>query len=427
MTEPVSPAGQALARFWEDAYARWAVRVVAVFILLAIYAPFLASDVALVWVDEAGWRLPALADLVNQWNHPKYHDLLFNVTAVLLPLLWLAGFALRRWWSTRTRWVAGAGVVVAAWLLAMAPVLPGINGGEARSLWRKYPPAGTTVSDAADRRAALDEWNKTPATERGERPDPPPSFALFPPISHRQDLTYAGGILLAPGTMNPVTGQRFWLGTDTVGHDVAARMLSGSRISLTVGLLATSLALVIGLLIGAIAGTCGGFIDVILSRIIEIMMCFPTFILVLVVVAALGRDLYVIMAVIGLTSWAGTARLMRGEFLALSVRDHTLAAIALGVPRWRIILVHLLPNALTPLLITASFGVAGAVGAEAGLSFLGLGDPAAASWGSLLEQGRTQIHYAWLIWVPGLAVFLLVALLNLIGNALREAFDVRSH
>ena len=133
--------------------------------------------------------------------------------------------------------------------------------------------------------------------------------------------------------------------------------------------------------------------------------------------------LIVIMLVIGLTGWAGIARLVRGEYLAQSVRDYVAAGQALGLGPWRIMFRHILPNALTPLLITATFGVAGAVGSESGLSFLGLGDPTIASWGTLLEQGRQNIAYWWLIWLPGMAVFALVSALNLIGNGLREAID----
>jgi peptide/nickel transport system permease protein len=156
------------------------------------------------------------------------------------------------------------------------------------------------------------------------------------------------------------------------------------------------------------------------------MMCFPTFILILIVVAMMGRDLFLIMAVIGLTSWAGTARLVRGEFMAQSVRDYVLAAEAMGLPRWRIMLRHILPNTFAPLLISLTFGIAGSIGSESGLAFVGLGDPTTPSWGILLEQGRQNIRYPWLIYTPGLAIFIIIMTLNLLGNRLREAVDVRT-
>jgi peptide/nickel transport system permease protein len=179
-------------------------------------------------------------------------------------------------------------------------------------------------------------------------------------------------------------------------------------------------------IIGAASGYFGGWIDLLLQRLVEIMMCFPTFILILTVVAAVGHDIFIIMMVIGLTSWAGTARLVRGEFLAQAVRDYVTAVESIGVPRWRIMFRHILPNTMAPIVITATFGVAGAVLGESGLSFLGLGDPTTPSWGLLLDEGRENIDYAWLIYAPGVAIFVLVTSLNLIGNGLRDAFDPKS-
>jgi peptide/nickel transport system permease protein len=179
----------------------------------------------------------------------------------------------------------------------------------------------------------------------------------------------------------------------------------------------------IGLLIGAASGYFGGWVDLVPQRITEIMMCFPTFILILTVVAMLDRDIFKIMLVIGLTGWAGTARLVRGEFMVHAVRDYVTAVEALGLPRWRIMFRHILPNAVAPLLISLTFGIAGSVGAESALSFVGLGDPSAPSWGVLLEQGRENIRYPWLIYTPGLAIFAIVMTLNLLGNNLREAID----
>jgi peptide/nickel transport system permease protein len=203
-------------------------------------------------------------------------------------------------------------------------------------------------------------------------------------------------------------------------------MLFGGRISLTIGFVATGIAMAIGILIGAVSGYFGGWVDLLLQRVVEIMMCFPTFILILIVVSALGRDIFIIILVQGLTGWAGDARLVRGEVLVQSSRDYVLAGRALGLGRMRIMFRHILPNCMTPLLIGAVFGIAGAVLGESGLSFIGLGDPNAPSWGQLLNQGRENIHMSWLIWTPGLAVFALVSALYLVGNGLRGAFDPKA-
>lgn len=399
----LSPARLAWGRFIARPSSRFGLGAVGVIILLAVYAPFLASEVALVWWDAQGLHCPLLADLFNQGSYPKYHDLLFNVAAVLAPILGVAGWCLRHRLGLGTRIAGGLAITVLAWIACMLPLLPEGDGWQ--SAWRRRPdPVHTIIhlSEAVDATAVT---------------------ALFPPIPHRVDATYAGAVLKAPGAINAATGHRFWLGTDSAGHDVLAMLLFGARISLTVGLVATGIAFAIGTLIGAISGYYGGWIDMALQRLVEIMMCFPTFILILTVVAMLERDIFIIMAVIGLTGWAGTARLVRGEFLAQSVRDYVLAAQALGLPRHRIMFRHILPNAMAPLLIAATFGIAGSVGAEGGLSFIGLGDPTTASWGVLMEQGRQNIRYPWLIYAPGLALFILVMTLNLLGNNLRDAID----
>jgi peptide/nickel transport system permease protein len=395
-----SPAALIWGRVIASLPARCALGLVATVFLLGVYAPFLATDACLVWHDTQGWRLPAVSALFNRATMGKPHDLVFNLLALGLPLLTVLWVALRRW-SVSRRLGLGALLLVLATVGCALPLVPGPAG--LRPLWRDRPVETATVS----------------ARDAGQ------GWGVAAPIPRRADATTAGAILLAPGERDPVTGSRFWLGTDSAGKDVAAQMLSGARISLTVGLVATGLSLFIGLLIGALSGYLGGWIDLILQRLVEIMMCFPTFILILVVVALTGRDLFVIMTVIGLTSWAGTARLVRGEFLAQRVRDYVAGAEALGLGRTRIMFRHILPNACTPLVISATFMVAGAVGSEAGLSFLGLGDPTVASWGALLEQGRQNIRYAWLIYAPGLAVFALVLALNVIGGALRDALDPR--
>lgn len=399
-----SPFVRALASAWRHWWFRLGCGAVGLFALLATYAPFLAGEAALLWSGPEGFSAPVLGDILNRNSYGKHHDLLFNLLALLLPAMaafcWLARRRLTL--GSRLRWCVAA--LLAAFALVQIPLLPRASGG-LQPVWAERPVTAMT---------------SLAARERSE------GWALLAPIPHRWDATYRGAVLRPPGWTNPATGARTWLGTDPAGHDVAARMLFGARISLTIGFVATGIALFIGTIIGAVSGFMGGKVDLILQRLVEIMMCFPTFLLILAVVAMTSRNIFVIMTVIGLTSWAGTARLVRGEFLAQSVRDYVTAGRSLGLPVSRIMFLHVLPNAIAPLLIAATFGIAGAVLSESGLSFLGLGDPRAASWGQLLNHGRENPTFAWLVYAPGFAIFVLVLALNAVGEGLRQAFDPKA-
>ncbi len=227
-------------------------------------------------------------------------------------------------------------------------------------------------------------------------------------------------ILLPPGP-------RHLFGTDELGRDVFSRMVYGSRVSLQVGFVAAGLATAVGVLLGALAGYYGGRVEALIMRFTDMMLCFPTFFLILAVIALLEPGINNIMAVIGLTSWMGVARLVRAEFLTLKEREFVLAARSLGASDLRVIFRHMLPNAMAPVLVALTLGVAGAILTESGLSFLGLGvQPPLASWGNILNQGKANIEIAWwLSLFPGLAILVTVLGYNLLGEGIRDALDPR--
>jgi peptide/nickel transport system permease protein len=214
-------------------------------------------------------------------------------------------------------------------------------------------------------------------------------------------------------------------GTDNLGRDVLTRMIHGSRVSLLVGYSATALSLIIGSLLGALAGYYGGAADWIVSRLIEVVLCFPFLFLVLGIVALFRPSIYTILIALALTSWTTEARFVRAEFLRIRELEYALAARASGAGDSRIIFRHLLPNALAPVIVSASFGVASAILTESALSFLGFGVAfPTASWGSILAIAKDYIEFAWwLVVFPGVAIFLTVAAFNLIGDRLRDVFD----
>ncbi|MCK9264285.1 MAG: ABC transporter permease [Desulfomonilia bacterium] len=216
-------------------------------------------------------------------------------------------------------------------------------------------------------------------------------------------------------------------GTDDLGRDVFTRMLYGAGISLKVGFVAVGIATIIGVLLGSIAGYYGGVIDLIIMRFVDIMLCFPSFFLILAVIAFLEPSIFNIMAVIGLTSWMGITRLVRAEFLSLKERDFVLAVKAMGAKSPRIIFLHILPNAMAPVLVAATLGVASAVLTESALSFLGIGvQPPTPSWGNILTLGQSTLGVAWwLSLFPGMAILITVLGYNLLGEGIRDAIDPR--
>ena len=245
--------------------------------------------------------------------------------------------------------------------------------------------------------------------------------AIFPPVPYgyaRVDLK----------VREQAPSREHWLGTDDVGSDVLCRLIHGSRISLSVGFVAVGISCVIGIVVGAILGYFGGMVDFIGMRIVEIMMAIPTFFLIITIVAFFPRSLLNIMVIIGITSWTRDARFIRAEFFKLRKQDFVQAAVSLGLPLRSILFRHMLPNGVAPVLVNATFGIAGAIFIEAALSFLGFGvAPPTPSWGQMLSLGvgTTGRFLWWLSLFPGLSIFFTVLAYNLVGEALRDAIDPR--
>lgn len=247
-------------------------------------------------------------------------------------------------------------------------------------------------------------------------------IALAAPwFSHHSPTAYdLDAVLLPPSGVH-------WFGTDEEGRDVFSRMIYGTRVSLTVGFISVALYVILGVVLGALAGYFGGWVDVFVSRAIEVMICFPTFFLILAVLAFIGPSLVNIMVVIGLTSWPGIARLVRGEFLKLRRQDFVSAGRVVGAGNLRLIFRHILPNSMAPVFVSATFGVASSILIESSLSFLGFGvQPPTPSWGEILSQSRDFMDIAWwLAFFPGLAIFISITAYNLVGEGLRDAIDPR--
>lgn len=250
------------------------------------------------------------------------------------------------------------------------------------------------------------------------------SAAVFAPVlaTHDPDFIDLRAAKQAPS-------RDHLLGTDEVGRDVFSRLLYGTRVSLSVGLVAVTIYTSIGTLLGAISGYFGGFVDGVIQRLTDTVMCFPTMIILIAAVSITGPSIWNMMLIIGLLTWPGTCRLVRGEFLSLREREFVDAARAVGASNARLIVRHVLPNALAPVIVSATFGVAAAILTEAGLSFLGLGvRPPTPSWGNLinLAQSATILQTMPWLWIPpGCLIAISVLSINFVGDGLRDALDPR--
>ena len=220
---------------------------------------------------------------------------------------------------------------------------------------------------------------------------------------------------------------RHLLGTDQLGRDVFSRMLYGSRVSLAVGFVSVGIATIIGVMLGSAAGYHGGWIDALIMRMVDFMLVFPRFFLLLAVLAFLKPSIWTIMMVIGLTGWMGVTRLVRAEFLSLKEREFVVWSQAIGASGFRIVWRHILPNAMAPVLVAMTLGIPAAILTESGLSFLGLGvQPPFATWGNILNEGKDTIEIAWwLSLYPGMAILVTVLSYNLLGEGIRDALDPR--
>ena len=391
MTEEIeySFAREVWKRYRSSFSAMFGLTVILLLCLVALCAPLLASHLPLLVRMNGVLKSPALAELFAPDSTEIFVSKTFNWLLLLLPAVLL----LRLIFRNRKKVFRIAAVTAAVFLL-----IPFLTKGNYvdRTPWRAV----------------------SAEMKNGD-------FAIFAPMPYGPYET------AAVPYMPP--SREHWLGTDHAGRDVFARMVFGARVSLAVGFLATAVSMLLGTFIGLIAGYKGGKTDLLVMRLVEIVICFPTFLLLLILMSILldygsRQSILLVIAVIGLTGWTGLCRLVRGETLRVRQNAYIQSCEAMGTPLWRILLFHLLPNVSGPIFVSFTFEVAGAILAESSLSFLGFGvqDPTA-SWGELLRQAFPDpLTYWHLMFAPGLAIFLAVCSFNLAGEGLRKALDAKS-
>lgn len=368
-----------------------------------------------------------------------------RVLALLLPGLpqllkrrWLAGG------TALTLWLALLSLVV----LRFGRILPSVEAGAdgwiavltlllvLGGIWRWSARDGGEPSSVAGGYGALSGWRGLWGTFRRNRMAvfglwTAGAFylvALLTPLLAPFDPTfqpaYQAGqtelIMASPSALHI-------MGTDQLSRDVFTRILYGARISLSIGFLAVGVSVTVGAVTGGVAGYLGGWVDVVIMRLVDLIMAFPRLVLLIALVALFDSSIFLIIMALALTQWPSTTRVVRGEILALREREFAEAAVALGFSRVRIIFRHLLPNALAPIVVAATLGIGNTIILEAGLSFLGLGvKPPTPSWGIMVADGRSYLSDAWWIGTfPGLAIVLVVLAFNLVGDGLRDALDPR--
>lgn len=361
--------------------ARFGVTWIAILIFLAVFAPFIANSHPVLLLEGGRWTSPLLQHL-------------YPVDAILLVGA-LSGIGL---WLM---WPIGGKRRFLIWLVILVlavVILPLVV----------QPPRVVVLSQYRE---------KIEATQQsGESIQVIHTLIPFSPIDRLRDQQDSR--LLRPDRSH-------WLGTTANGEDMASRMIHAARIALAIGFIATGIAVLIGIVIGGVMGYFSGWVDLLGMRLVEVFAAIPVIFLLIAFVAFYGRNLYLLMMIIGATGWVGYALFIRAEFLKLRRQDFVQAARACGLPLRSILFKHMLPNGVTPVLVSASFGVASAILMESTLSFLGLGLVEEPSWGQLLEQARGVggSFYWWIALYPGLAIFLTVFAYNLVGEAMRDAID----
>lgn len=446
------------AQLRKNRVAMYAWAVVRTLVCLAIAAPVIALNVPLVANLDGRWSAPLLEGLFDRFLFAGGVDAFFNLLLVVTPV-WALGARTGEWLRPREGrprrgwfgrfvvpgallvWYAylvfgsltGASSVARVFVLAAAPgavLLAGLRASVVPSRARGRIRAGLALLIVGTLGLLFGAWRETRPvvdwvgkveTAKAADPDDAP-FVLWAPIRfHYDNIGEASSASTARSLAGP--GWPNVLGCDSNGRDVAARLLFGARISLTIGLVAVALFVAIGVILGSLGGYYQGKVDLLTMRLVEVMICFPTMFLLLTIVSIFEtRSIFLIMAAIGLVGWPGVTRLVRAEFLRQRNLDYVVAAKALGLSEFRIIFGHVLPNCIGPVLVSATFGVASAILTESGLAFLGLGDTTAPSWGQLLNAGRSD-HQWHLIVAPGFAIFLVVTVFNLLGEGVRDALD----
>lgn len=384
----MSDKNSALRKFFASGPGRLGVAGAALLVLPALFAPFIANGRPLLLVRGGRWSMPFLVHFFapSPAESEALVEQCFNYLALFLPVALIVVLLTRRRAYLRRLLVAAAALLLLLPFLVVKPRL-----------------------DRRDYRA--------PVAEAGRA-------CVFAPVPY-SPFELVGRPYAPPS-------KRHWFGCDSIGRDVAVRMIYGARTSLAVGVFATALALVIGAAVGIAAGYWRGWFDLAVMRVVEVLMCFPTFLLLLILMSSLGgggggafQSIPLVIAVLGLTGWIGIAFLVRGETLKQCALPYIQSCEVSGVSTWRIMFRHLLPN-ISPVMLTWSvFGVAGAIMAENGLSFLGFGvrEPGA-SWGGLLLQAFSNpLDYWHLTFFPGAAIFLAVITFNFIGDGISKALS----
>ncbi len=397
-------------QFRNNRSAYRAVWALAPVIGIAIFAPLICSNQPLIFWDGRQTLYPWFRAL---FNAVEPVDFLFNMALLGFPFwLVLSLWQNRRWQARgysagRRLWFASLEYFV------MTVLLCGIFSVST------IRPANTYAT-----RTFTAEQFETQGAKHGV-------YVLVPFGPGEQDFLGAdnrGPLFRKPSAEWRESNDGFphLLGTDDSGRDVLTRMVYATRLSITVGIVAVGIYLTIGCVLGALAGYFGGTLDILISRVIEVVLLFPSFFLILTLVALIGPSIYIIMFVIGITGWPTIARMIRGEVLKQRSSDYVSAAQALGFSHVRVIFRHILPNSLAPALVAAPFGIASAITTEASLSLLGFGvRPPAPSWGNILRLGYQNNSLWWLVLVPAVAIFVTVTVFNLIGSGLRDAMDPR--